>query len=402
MTNEPTRFSDFDLLTDRRGDFAPISADEKRTRVARLAALLAEDGVDAFLVEPTATMRYLTDLTWGMSERLFALVVLADGSSFWIAPSFEETSLRARLARPAGEEPDLVLWEEHEYAWRPLAAALEARGVTRIAIDPRARAFVVHGLAAELGVERVVAGQPIVRRLRGAKSDAELALLRAANEITKSAIETVADSLRPGMTDHEIGARMHDAQSRLGLTGTWVLPLIGDAAAYPHGSPNGTALANGDVLLIDTGGALHGYQSDITRTWVFGGRAGGEFLDGWNACRDAQRRAFDAIRPGVPCGDIDRAARAAIGDAGFGAGYEGFAHRLGHGIGTEGHEEPNFDGGADTPLAPGMTFSNEPGIYLPGRFGVRVEDIVVVTASGADVFGRWQESPNSPASLATA
>ena len=393
-------FADLEHLEDQRGAFAPITSNEKTARMQRLAELLREAHLDAFLVEPTATLAYLSDVTWGMSERLFGLVVLADGSHFWLAPSFEVASLRARIASLAADDatPHIVAWHEHEYAWRPLAAELDARRVDRIAVDPRARAFVVQSLIECMGSERVAPGQPIVRALRGTKSANELALLRGANEITKRAISSVAETLRPGMTDHEIGARMQAAQRRMGLTSTWVLPLLGEGAAYPHGSAAGRTLGQGDAILVDTGGALHGYQSDITRTWVFEGTASGDFLDGWNAVRSAQARAFEAIRPGVPCAEIDRAARAVIGAAGFGSEYEGFAHRLGHGIGTEGHEEPNLDGGSQALLEPGMTFSNEPGIYLPGRFGVRIEDVVLVTESGADVFGDWQAGPNSPTS----
>ena len=393
----PPQDEPFPDLTDQSHTEEPISVAEKLARVERLAGLLREEDLDAFLVEPGATFRYLTDVSWGNSERLFALIVLADGSSFWICPAFEAPRAAERIAASGFDGP-IVTWDEHEYAWRPLAAALTERRVERMAIDPRARAFVVQSIQDEWGAERIAAGTALVRRLRGRKDAHELRLMRRANELTKQAIVRVSEELEAGVTDRDLGRLIRTAQERLGLRGVWVLPLLGEGAAFPHGSPDGTRLARGDTILVDTGGSLHGYQSDITRTWVFDAAPSDEVARGWRSVRDAQRRAFEAIAPGKRCRDIDAVARAAIEEAGYGAGYESFAHRLGHGIGMEGHEEPYFDGGSDVVLEPGMTFSDEPGIYLPGRFGIRIEDIVVVTETGADVFGAWQAGPESPAS----
>jgi Xaa-Pro dipeptidase len=251
-------------------------------------------------------------------------------------------------------------------------------------------------LAEEFGSERVVSGRVVVRDLRGRKDDHEIALLRGVNELTQEAILAVSQRLRPGMTDRDIGAWIRRAQERLGLRGVWVLPLLGETAAYPHGRPEGRTLEPGDLLLVDTGGSLHGYQSDNTRTWIFDGKPTREVARGWNAVRDAQKSAFETMRPGIPCRAIDAAARNVLARAGFGRGYENFAHRLGHGIGMDGHEEPYLDGGNELLMEPGMTFSDEPGIYLPGEYGIRLEDIVVVTKAGADHFGNWQAGPLSP------
>ena len=231
--------------------------------------------------------------------------------------------------------------------------------------------------------------------LRGAKDAHEIDLLRRANELTQRAIRAMAAHVRPGMTGTEISALMAGAHERLGMREPWCLALIGAAAALPHGEQQDVRLQRGDVLLVDTGASFHGYQSDNTRTWVFDAAPGGEVERVWNTVRDAQQRAFDALKPGVVCGDVDRLARALIDERGYGPDYRTFTHRLGHGIGLEGHEDPYFDGGSTVPLAPGMTLSNEPGIYLPGRFGVRLEDIVLCTERGADHFGTWQKSPAS-------
>ena len=390
-------------LRDRSGEHAPISPAERAARRARLAGLLDDAGVDALICEAGATMTYLAGVTWGRSERMFGLVCLADGSHFWICPAFEASRARGRItaafSAPGDEEaaePALVPWDEHEYAFAPLAAELARRGVDRVAFDPRARLFLAEGTAEAHGARRVVSGRAIVERLRGVKDDHELALLRAANELTQEAITAVAERLEPGITDRELGTRMRRAQERLGLTGTWVLPLLNEDAALPHGSAGDAVLARGDLVLVDTGGSLHGYASDNTRTWIFDGSPSAEVERAWHTVRDAQRRAFEAIRPGRRCREIDAVARAAIAEAGYGAGYAALTHRLGHGIGLEGHEAPYLDGGSDVVLVPGMTFSDEPGIYVPGRHGIRIEDIVAVTDAGADHFGSWQPGPRFP------
>ncbi|MSR60956.1 MAG: aminopeptidase P family protein [Planctomycetes bacterium] len=385
----------FSDLGDQSARWQPISAAEKRPRLARAAAALRAAQLDALLIEPGPTLGYLGDVGWGSSERLFALVVLADASCFWLVPAFEAARAEKRIAA-AGPAGPLVTWEEHEYAWKPLAAALRARAVERIAIEPEARAFVAQNLAAALGAERVRSGVEVVRSLRGKKDPRELELLRGASELTQRAIRAVAERLRPGLSDHQLGRWVTFAQERLGLRETWCLPLLGPSAAYPHGEPEGRVLASGEGILVDTGGALHGYQSDITRSWSFGAPREAEFLRAWEAVRSAQRAAFERMAPGVACREIDRAARAAIEAAGYPGGYTVFGHRLGHGIGLSGHEEPYFDGGSETVLEPGMTFSDEPGVYLAGQLGVRLEDIVAITGGGAEVFGAWQESPDHP------
>ena len=401
---EPDRAAALDELfadlSDRRGEAAPISAAERGARRVRLGALLASAGLDAFLCESGPTLSYLADVRWGRSERLFALVVLADGSHFWIVPAFEAEKARLQIDRsldpelPGGE---IVAWNEDEYAWGPLAAALRARGVERVGLDPQTRLFVASGLSAELGGGRVVDARDVLVELRGRKDAHELELLRRANELTQEAIVAVSRHVRPGHSARDVSEMMNHAQRRLGLTGTWCLALVGPAAAYPHGEELGRVLAPGDLLLVDTGGSFHGYQSDNTRTWAVGGALGVDETRAWHAVRDAQRSAFEAIRPGVEARTVDAAARDSLVRSGYPGGFAVLTHRLGHGIGLEGHEDPYFDGGSRVVLEPGMTFSDEPGIYLYGRFGVRLEDIVVVTEDGAGHFGSWQAGPDSPA-----
>lgn len=386
-------------LTDQSGTVEPIAPAEYAARRTRLSERLRDLGHDAFLCEPGATMTYLSGVAWGTSERLFALVVTADGEHFWVVPAFEGPRALQRIlaqAPPGAGEATLITWDEHEYAFAPTAAALRERRIERVAFDPRLRSFVREELGAAHGHERLAYGKELVRGLRGCKDAHELRLMRRACELTQQAIAAVADRLRPGMTGAEVGGWIRHAQERLGLRGTWALSLVGAEAAFPHGRDGTTQLERSGVLLIDTGGSLHGYQSDISRTWTFDGPPSTEVERVWLTVRDAQQQAFEALRPGRPCAEIDRLARRVIEDAGYGRGYESFFHRLGHGIGLEGHEEPYLDGGNELLLAEGMTFSDEPGIYLYDRFGVRIEDIVVITATGADHFGGWQRSVTHP------
>lgn len=387
----------FAHLSDQSQSVMPITSAERAERRRRLGRILADSGADALILEGGSTMTYLSGIAWGRSERLFALVVLADGSHFWVCPAFEES--RARLAIDAADGPGgaFVSWQEDEYPYAPIESALRERRAERVLVEPSLRYIFAERLAVKLGRERVASGHAAIVALRGKKDAHEIALLRRANELTQLAIHAVAATLVPGLTGAQIGARMDRAHEKLGMRGPWNLSLIGPASALPHGDPAAAPLARGDVLLIDTGASLHGYQSDNTRTWVFDGTPSSEVENVWFAVRDAQLRAFEGVRPGAVCKTIDARARDLIAQRGFGPGHTRFTHRLGHGIGLEGHEDPYFDGGSETVLASGMTLSNEPGIYLPGRFGVRLEDIVVVTEAGADHFGSWQIGPTSPA-----
>jgi len=387
----------FGHLRDDSASVAPVSEPERALRRARLASLLRAAQADALVLEGGATMTYLSGVSWGKSERLFALAVLADGSHFWLVPAFEASRARGLVEgidRPGGA---LVTWNEDEYATPVLAAALRHRRVERVLVEPQLRHVFADRLSGEFGRERVSSGETVVAALRSVKDAHELALMERANELTKIAIGSVAESLTPGLTGTEIGARMELAHTRLGMRAPWNLSLIGPAAALPHGDSDRRRLARGDVILIDTGAALHGYQSDVTRTWIFGDAPNVEAERVWQTVRDTQRAAIDAIRAGVEARVIDGVARTFVASRGFDGGYRDFTHRLGHGIGLEGHEHPYFDGGNRTILQPGMTLSVEPGLYFPGRFGVRIEDIVVVETSGARVFGREQENARSPA-----
>lgn len=384
-------------LDDRSGSVEPITEVERAARRARLGALLTAAKQDALVLEAGATMTYLAGVSWGKSERLFALVVLADGKHFWLVPAFEAARARHVIDGGGSTGGTLVEWNEAEYATPVLAEELRRRRVERVLVEPQLRHVFADRLSVDFGRERVSSGESVVAELRSVKDAHEIALMERANELTKIAICAVAESLTPGLTGREIGARMDLAHTRLGMRSPWNLSLIGQAAALPHGDSDKRRLERGDVLLIDTGAALHGYQSDVTRTWIFGDVPNDDAERVWQTVRDTQRAAIDAIRVGVEARAIDGVARAFVASRGFDGEYRDFTHRLGHGIGLEGHEHPYFDGGNRTVLKPGMTLSVEPGLYFPTRFGVRIEDIIVVETNGARVFGREQESARSPA-----
>lgn len=389
---EPARVDALlDGLTAPDGLPEPCGPTDFARRRARLAELLAEVEADALFVEPGATARYLAGLEWRPSERLFGAVVTRSGDVVVVAPAFE----RDVLERVLPSEATLVTWEEHEYGFTALARDLDARGVRSLLVDPGVRALLTDRLSIEYsGAMRP--GADVVRRLRSVKDTHELELMRAAQVLCKTTIGHVARRVEPGMTCRQVASLMHAGHQRLGLRATWDLTLVNEDAADPHGSTNDRVIEAGDLLLCDTGGTLHGYHSDCTRTWVVGGSPKDEYRRAWDTVYAAQDAALDALRVGEPCGAVDRAARAVIEKAGYGDGYAAFSHRLGHGIGTEIHEPPYCDGGSDVPLEAGMCFSNEPGIYLRGQFGLRIEDIVSVGADAPQVLGARQGGIEPP------
>ena len=381
---------------DETGSVAPIGAEERAARRDRACAWLREHGGGSLLVEPGPTLEYLAGVSTYKSERLVALVLHADGACDWLVPTFEVSRITKEVER-AGASADVHGWDEHEHPFAPLAARLRAHGSDRLWIEPDVRHRFVAPMHEFVSGDQILAADRLVQDLRGPKDAHEVALLRRANELTQRAIRLVSERVEDGTTGVELAEMVTWAQHRMGLKGIWNLTLIGPAAAYPHGSDEPTVVEPGAVVLIDTGGSLHGYQSDNTRTWVHAGDPTPDFARAWDAVQAAQQAAYAALRPGAPCRGVDEAARAVLTEAGYGPGYRCFTHRVGHGIGTEVHQSPYLDGGSEAVLEPGMTFSDEPGVYLPGQWGLRLEDIVMVTEDGGDHFGSWQQGPTSPA-----
>ncbi len=359
-------------LQSMTGNSKPIPKAEYQARIDKARALMGKHGFGALLIEPGASLVYFTGVQWWRSERLTAAVIPRDGEIAIVTPHFEEPSVSESLEVPA----EVRDWNEHENPLDTVAGVLRDRLVTAaVGIEETVRFFVVDALGPALKGGQIRNGAPVVRGCRMIKSPAELALMRKASDITLAAYAHVWQRIRAGMSNHDISAMMGEAHTALGATHEFALVLLGEASAYPHGSGKPQAVREGEVVLMDCGCSVHGYQSDISRTFVFG-HATAEQRKVWQQMREGQQIAIDTARVGVPAGKVDDAVRAQYEKWGYGPGYRlpGLSHRTGHGIGLDGHEPVNLVHGETTPLAPGMCFSDEPGIYLPGKFGIRLED----------------------------
>jgi Xaa-Pro dipeptidase len=376
-------------------DLKPITADARRiapaehqARIARAQALMRRHGLGSVLIEPGASLTYFTGVRWGRSERLTAALIPAVGETIVFTPFFEEPSVRESLAIPA----EVRTWVEHEDPLKLVAGALRDRKAAAkpVGIEETVRFFAVDGLRKAFPRVELRNAAPVVRGCRMYKSPAEIALMQKAADVTLAAYRYTWPRIRKGMTPQEIGAIMNGATAALGGRPEFALILLGEASAYPHGTGKPQQVREGEVVLMDCGCTVHGYQSDISRTFVFG-EPNAEQRKVWTQMRGGQEIAFKAARLGVPAGSVDDAVRRQYEAWGYGPGYKlpGTSHRTGHGIGMEGHEPVNFVHGETTPLAPGMCFSNEPGIYLPGKFGVRLEDCLYMTEAGP----RWFTVP---------
>ena len=381
-------------LTDQTKGVEPISLDEHKARLQRARELLARHGYGALVVGPGTSLTYFTGARWGLSERFFGMVLTREGDPAWVTPAFER--LRADEQIQVGT--DVRPWQEDESPYQAIAGILRERGAAggRIGLDEALPYAFADGIAKALPAASLGSGTPVTSGCRMIKDAHEIAIMRRANEITVRAHRAVFQSLVEGMP-HDRAVQLNaEAHKRLGVEGG-ALVLFGPDAAFPHGTTKPKGLAKGDVVLIDGGCDLHGYSSDITRTAVFGAPPTGRQRQVWDLVRKAQDAAFRTIRPGVECQAVDAAARQVIADAGFGPDYKFFTHRVGHGIGMDGHEHTYFVRGNTTKLEPGMCFSDEPGVYIPGELGIRHEDIVFVTPEGAENMTKWTGPPEDPA-----
>ena len=379
-------------LSDMTGGAVPIGAAERAGRLARAQALMKAHGIAAVLIEPGSSLIYFTGVVWHRSERLTAAVIPVEGDPCVVTPFFEEPSVRQTLSVPA----EVRVWQEDEDPLRVVAGFLRDRKLAgrTIGIEESARFFAFDGLAHALPEASLVSANPVVRGCRMIKTPAEIALMQRATDVTIAAYRWTHPRVEAGMTGAQIGALMTAATKRLGGDPEFSMALIGPAAALPHGSREVIRLADGQVVLMDCGCTVQGYQSDVSRTWVHG-TATAEQRKVWDQVKAAQALAFRTAQIGVAAGTIDDAVRRYYEQLGYGPGYRlpGLSHRTGHGIGMDGHEPVNLVRGERTPLAVGMCFSDEPGLYLPGRFGVRLEDCFHMTAGGP----AWFSTP--PASL---
>jgi len=366
-------------------DVKPISTEERKARIAKAQRLMQKHHIGAMILEPGAAMDYFSGIQWWRSERLTAVVIPNEGEIAVVCPFFEEPSIRESLA--VGE--DVRVWQEHESPFEQIKQILYDRKITQgtLAFEDSVRYFVQRGIMTWLPNMQDTSAEAITLGCRMVKDKHELQLMHKANEITLTAYAHVWSKLELGMSQSEVKGLMSSAQSALGGSGIWNMALFNEASAYPHGTNQKQTIREGSIVLMDCGCSVEGYQSDISRTFVFG-EPSKKQQKIWNTVREGQQIAFETATLGTPAGKVDDAVRAYYVKQGLGPDYKlpGLSHRTGHGIGMEGHEPVNFVHGEDETLKAGMCFSNEPGIYLPGEFGVRLEDCVYMTDKGMQWF----------------
>ena len=387
------KLCDLQSMTD---DVVPISIEERKARVAKVQRLMVEQKIEALVLDAGTSMDYFTGISWGQSERPMVVVIPAKSDPSYICPGFEESRLRERIT--IGK--NVNAWQEDESPYKIIANSIKEAGIStgNIAIEERLRFFILGGIKNEALHLNFVSGVPVTMPCRLIKSAAEIALMQKASDITVGAIKFGISQLHEGMTQSELSSIISAAQAKSGGGSAGALTLFGESSSFPHGSIKPQKLKKGDIVLMDCGCSVQGYNSDITRTVVFGAAPTKRQLEIWNLEHASQAAGFAAAKNGAACEQVDAAARKVITDAGFGPGYKlpGLPHRTGHGIGLDGHEWGNMVKGNKQLLQPGMCFSVEPTISIPGEFGVRLEDCAYITTEGAKWFSQPAISIDKP------
>jgi Xaa-Pro aminopeptidase len=374
----------------------PISPQERVGRIAQVQSLMQEKKVGALLVESGSALDYFTGVRWHLSERVTAAIIPATGQTVVVTPFFEQPSIREMLQVPA----EIRTWQEDENPFELIAGAVKdhAPPAGPLAVDSYTRFYVFDGVTQALNKQRrLVPGNELVRACRMLKSPAELALMQIANDVTLAALRHVHAHIELGMRTADVSDLMDQTTVALGAEVEFSLVLLNEASAFPHGSKVVQTVRDGSVILMDCGCSVHGYQSDISRTWVFGEPTARQ-REVWNTVKRGQEIALETAKSGVPTGSIDKAVREYYEQKGWRKNYAlpGLSHRTGHGIGLDVHESPYLVRNDPTPLRPGMCFSDEPGIYIPGEFGVRLEDCWHMTGEGPKLFTPLARSIEDP------
>ena len=384
-------------LTSMKDQATPISVEERRARIEKARRLMTEHKVDALMLTGGTSMVYFTGMQWGLSERMTAVIVPAKGNAFIVTPKFEEerTVEQARTG-PLGAGTQVMTWEEHENPGALVAQGLRSAGIASgaLGVEETVRFTFSNMVAMAAPSLRITSGTPVTAGCRMVKDQHELALMRLASQVTLKAYEAAWKALADGMTQDQFADLVAKAHRQLGFEGGAGVQ-VGQYSALPHGSVQPQVIREGTILLIDGGCKVEGYSSDLSRTFVLG-KATDRMKSVFEIEHRAQSAALAAAKPGVECQAVDAAARKVIEDGGFGPGYKFFTHRVGHGMGMDGHEWPYLVKGNTLKLEPGMVFSDEPGIYIPGEFGCRLEDDMVITETGAELLTPQSESLETP------
>lgn len=389
-------------LTSMRDRAKPITVDERRARIERAKTIMGDQKIDAIMLAGGTSLNYFTGIRWGNSERLTAVVIPKVGNPYIVTPAFEEDRTREQLALGPLAHTDVAIWQEDESPFEKVAQGLKDRGVAagRIGIEETSKFVFADSIAGAAPALHVTSASPVTAGCRMIKDAHEVELMRLASQVTLRCYEAVFKALQPGMTQNDVSSLVGAGYSGLGFPG-FASIQVGEYTALPHGSITPQTIREGTIIMIDDGCTVEGYQSDITRTFVLG-RATDKMKKVFDIVRQAQTAALKAARPGVALEAIDAAGRNVVVDNGYGPGFKYFSHRLGHGMGMDGHEWPYlvknnmFGWERAVKLQPGMVFSDEPGIYIRGEFGVRLEDDMHITDNGAELFTPQSPSIESP------
>jgi len=391
-TNSPPLPASIASLKSMSGQAKPITPEERNQREEKARRLMQTNNLDAILLTEGTTLNYFTGIRWWGGERLFAMVLPVKGAAFYVCPAFEEGRAREQIAKaPDGERADVRIWQEDESPYQRVAGGLKDRGLVggKLGIEETVHFVFTDGISQAAPQVKLLSATPVTAGCRMIKSDHEIELMRLAAKVTLAAYEATWRSLKEGMTQQEIQNLIEAAHTKLGFSGSADVQ-VGEFAAFPHGSVTPQVIREGTIILVDGGCKAEGYTSDISRTFVLG-KATDKMKQVFDIVHRAQNAALAATRPGLECAAVDAAARKVITDAGYGPDYKYFTHRVGHGMGMDGHEWPYLVRGNPSKIAANMTFSDEPGIYIRGEFGVRLEDDMHITEDGAELF-----TPQSP------
>jgi Xaa-Pro dipeptidase len=379
-------------LHSRLTEAKPITIEERAERQERARQLMRDNNLSAIFLGQGTSLAYFTGIHWQGGERLFTMVLPAKGDAFYVSPAFEEGRAREQIAQaPEGAKPDVRTWQEDESPYQRVAQGLTDRGLSTgtIGVEETVKFVFSDNIRKAASSATFTSATPVTAGCRMNKSRHEIDLMRLAAKVTLAAYEATYRSLKVGMTQRDVANLVETAHTQLGFEGGAEVQ-VGEYSAFPHGSVTPQIIKEGSIVMMDGGCSAEGYQSDITRTYVLG-KASDKMRQVFEIVHRAQSAALAAARPGVEAGSIDTAARKVIIDAGYGPDYKYFTHRLGHGMGMDGHEWPYLVRGNPTNLQPEMTFSDEPGIYIRGEFGIRLEDDMHITEKGAELF-----TPQSP------
>lgn len=381
-------------LKSRKSEAAPITEAERNQRFERARELMAKNKIEAICIPGGTTLTYFTGMRWGNSERIFSLVIPRRGKPFYVSPAFEEDRVREQV--PGGKDARIYTWQEDDNAYSMIGKGLRDVDILSgsVGIEEKTPFVFADGIGKANPKYQVTNATVITAGCRARKSPAELALMRLACSVTIDAYEAAWKSCKEGMTTRAFSGLIGQAFTQLGFPG-FASVETGAYSALPHGSVQPQQIKEGAIVLIDDGCTVEGYQSDISRTFVLG-KPTDKMKRVFDIVHQAQSAALKTAGPGVQCQAVDAAARKVIVDAGFGPAYKYFTHRLGHGMGMDGHEWPYLVKGNTQLLEPGMVFSDEPGIYIPGEFGVRLEDDMVITEKGAELFTAQSPSLERP------